>query len=193
VRRRLLAVLATGLVLAGCGIPTSRQASVVPPKDVPFHLLSPVVPSTTTTTSPQATTASEPIYLVKGADSLTGVVRQVVTPATLGAVLDTLLVGPTPAETATGLSSSLPSNLRVISTSQQGSTATIVLNRAFIAISGPDQVLAVAQLVLTATRQPGISGVLFAVAGNIVPVPTASGASTTAPVTAGDYAPLLSF
>jgi spore germination protein GerM len=189
----VVALLAAGLVLASCGIPTSQQADVVPARDVPFHLLSPVVPSTTTTTSPESTTVPEPIYLVKGADSLTGVVRQVVTPDTLGAVLDALLVGPTPAETAAGLSSSLPASLRVISTSLEGGTETILLNRAFIAISGPDQVLAVAQLVLTATRQPGVDSILFAVAGSIVPVPTASGASTTAPVTASDYASLLSF
>ena len=192
-RRSARAAVGTlALVLCACGIPTSQQADVVPPRNVPFQLLSPVVPSTTTTTIAPAPTVAQPIYLVKSSDAVTAVVRQVVSPATLVQVLDALLVGPTVAQTAAGLSTALPQSVRVVSATTIGPTATIAMNPAFTAISGPSQVLAVAQLVMTATRQPGVTSVLFTVDGAIVPVPTASGATTASPVTAASYAALLS-
>jgi spore germination protein GerM len=189
-RRRLVALVVLGALTCACGIPTSDQADVIPAKDVPFHLLSPKLPSTTRTTLIPTPTSSEPVYLVNGANQLIEAEREVVAPAELGAILDALLSGPTPAETAAGLSSALPSTVRVVNTLALNTTATIVLSPSFTSISGPSQTLAVGQLVLTVTSQPGISSVDFMVGSTFVPVPTASGASTTAPVTAADYASL---
>jgi spore germination protein GerM len=191
-RAALLVVAPAALVLAGCGIPTSPQAAVVPTKNVPFNLVSPTLPSAATTTTTPAPTEQEPIFLVRGSDAIVEVHRQVVQPADLGEVLDALLSGPTAAETSTGLSTALPASVRVVNTVVFNATATIMLNTAFTSISGPSQVLAVAQLVLTATSQPGITSVAFMVDGTFVPVPTASGASTTSPVTAVEYASLAS-
>ena len=186
-----MALVALGLLATACGVPTSNEADVIPARDVPFGLLSPTVPSTTTTTTTPAPTVTETVFMVRASDAVTPVRRQVAVPAGLDEVLQALLSGPTTAETAAGLSTALPPTVRVVSTVVLGPTATLVMNPAFTAISGPAQVLAVAQLVLTATRQPGVQSVQFMVANAVVPVPTASGASTTAPVTAAQYASLL--
>ena len=51
-RRRtfgLAALVLTGLVAAGCAIPVQQGPSTISPSHVPFGLLSPQLPSTTTT------------------------------------------------------------------------------------------------------------------------------------------------
>jgi hypothetical protein len=191
-RRSLLALGALAVLVAACGIPVSNQASVVPSRNVPFRLTSPTLHSVTTTTLLPAPTVVEPIYLTKNGDSLVVASRNVAVPAGLVAVVDALLAGPTAAETAQGLTSAIPSSARLEGASIAGSTATLVMSPSFTSISGANQVLAVGQLVLTVTRQPGVSSVAFMVGTSPVSVPTVSGASTTAPVTAAQYASLLS-
>ena len=51
---RVAACGLAGLVLGACGIPTSHDARSVSDHRVPFHLLSPTIPSTTTTTQPRS-------------------------------------------------------------------------------------------------------------------------------------------
>ena len=47
------------------------------------------------------------------------------------------------------------------------------------------------KIVLTATSQPDVSSVLFSIAGRPISVPTPGGVTTTQPVTAADYRPML--
>jgi hypothetical protein len=55
---------------------------------------------------------------------------------------------------------------------------------------GPDQTLAIAQVVFTATQPPfPISGVSFEIAGSPIAVPTASGAQVPGPVNYLNYLP----
>ncbi len=191
-RRRTISglLVACGLLLGACGIPTSNQADVVPSHDVPFHLLSPTVPTSTTTTLFAAPYVSELIYLVKSS-ALVGVRREVVVPAPLNTVIDALLAGPTSSETANGLTTALPPSVRIVSTVIVAGVATINMNAAFGQISGSAETLAVGQLVLTATSQPDVTAVSFAINGLAIAVPTADGASTKVPVTASQYAALL--
>ena len=183
-------LVACGLFLAACGIPTSNQADVVPSHDVPFHLLSPTVPTSTTTTLFATPYVSELIYLVKS-NALVGVRREVIVPAPLTAVVDALLAGPTSSETANGLTSALSPGVRIESTVVVAGIATINLNAAFGQISGSAETLAVGQLVLTVTSQPDATAVSFAINGLAISVPTADGASTKVPVSAAQYATLL--
>jgi hypothetical protein len=183
------AVLA--LAMTGCGIPVTGQASSVPPHQVPFHLLSPTVPTSTTTTVPAAAFVAERIYLVNPNGILLPAARDVAVPAPLGAVLEALLAGPSRAETAAGITSAIPPGVKVLSLSVTGGTATLNLNQAFGAISPTSETQAVAQLVLTTTGQADIAAVSFAIDGQPIAVPTASGASTKSPVTAASYSALL--
>jgi spore germination protein GerM len=191
VKRIAVALLAVVVIATACGIPTSEQADVVAKKDVPLELLSPKVPSSSTTSTTLTAGSIEPLYFVNGANLLVKVPRAVAAPADLELVLDELLRGPSPTQTAFGLTSALPANVRVRGTAVINGVVTIRLNNAFTSISGDDQILAVGQLVLTVTSQPGATRVSFMVANAVVPVPTATGASTTAPVTAADYSTLL--
>jgi len=56
-------------------------------------------------------------------------------------------------------------------------------------VVGPDQTFAIAQVVYTATQQPGVTGVSFEIAGQGIQVPTASGVQVSRPVGRADYAP----
>jgi len=185
----VLAALA--LAATGCGIPVTEQASSVPSHQVPFHLLSPTVPTSSTTTVPAAAYVAERIYLVNPSGVLIPAAREVAVPAPLSAVLDALLAGPSRAETAAGITSALPAAVKVLTLSIDASTATLNLNQAFGEISPASETQAVAQLVLTTTGQAGVSSVSFAIDGRLIAVPTASGASTKGPVTAASYSALL--
>ena len=187
---RVAAYGLAGLVLGACGIPTSHDARSVSDHRVPFHLLSPTIPSTTTTTQPAAAFVSEPIFLADSSN-VVEVRRDVVVPAGLIDVLKALFAGPTTTETTQGLTTALPSEVKVLDTTTQGTRVTLDLSQSFGQITGEAEVTAVAQIVLTTTSQPGISELLFSIGGHSISVPTPSGVTTALPVSAADYRPLV--
>jgi hypothetical protein len=152
---------------------------------VPFGLLlgstttSTTIPPSTTTTSPQvANEVLVHVYLLDRSGHL--VFRDRLIPLPLGAGLDALLdqlfAGPTAAEAAIGIQSAVPAQTKVDSSSITGGIATVNLNAAFGQVVGPAQVQAVAQMVYTATDQPGVTSVAFELSGQPVSVPVSSGA-----------------
>ncbi|MEI8051091.1 MAG: GerMN domain-containing protein [Actinomycetes bacterium] len=191
-RRPILIAAATmlSLGLGACGIPVADQATVVPRQNVPYHLLSPTIPTSTTTTQPAAAYVTERIYLLRGASAVQ-VRRDVAVPATVTAVLGALLAGPTAAESSLGLTTALPVGVSILSVDLVGEQAIINLSKAINRVSGAEETQAVAQIVLTATMQPGISSVLFQIEGRSISVPTGGGVSTSAPVSASDFASVL--
>ncbi len=70
-----------------------------------------------------------------------------------------------------------------------GGVATVNFTSDPILVVGPDQTLAIAQVVYTVTQQPGVTGVTFEIAGKAIEVPTAAGAQVPGPVARADYAP----
>jgi spore germination protein GerM len=179
--------LAVVAVMAGaCGIPTNAQPSAIAKANVPFHLLS---PSTTTTNPviPPAVAGPETIYLVAPSQHVLPVIRYVQIPATLTQVMEALLEGPTTAESSSGLQSFLTGTKVKVSVSVTGGIATVDFSTDPVQLFGPDQTLAIAQVVFTVTQQPAIAGVLFQIAGQPIGVPTASGAQVPGPVTRASY------
>jgi spore germination protein GerM len=166
------------LVLAGCGVPVDRVPSALPRKGIPFGLLRPSAPTTTTTSTPSPVEASVPIFLVASSGHLVVVTRQVpVAEETLAAVIGALVKGPTNAEAAAGLESAVPAQTVVIgATTGIGGVATVNLGGTFGQLVGQAQIQAVAQIVFTATSVPGVTSVAFELAGQAVDVPVASGA-----------------
>jgi len=187
--RRVLpaALLGIGLLLAACGVPTSPSPEIVPRHDVPFHLLSPTVPTSTTTTQPAVAYVAEHIELLNASGKLLAVSREVPVPASLAALLAALLAGPTAAEASSGITTALPPQVKIISTSETGGVATLNLNSAFGQINGSAETQAVAQLVLTASTEPTVSSVLFEIEGSPISVPTAGGVVSAAPVVPLQY------
>ncbi len=183
-----LAITVVAVVSASCGIPTSATPATIPRHAVPFHLLNP-----RTSTSPSGPTAptvgvEEQIFLVTPTQRVAPVVRDVAPPATLTEILGALLDGPTAAESAGGLQSFLTGQASDVTATLTSGIVTVDFASNPFQIVGPDQTLAVAQVVFTVSTQPGVTGVLFEIAGTPIEVPTAAGAQVPGPVNDGTYA-----
>jgi hypothetical protein len=172
-----LAVVAV-ITLAGCGVPVDRAPSALPRGGVPFGLLRPSPPSTTTTSAPSPVQAPVSIFLVASSGHLVAVAREL--PAaqeSLVTVLEALVRGPTNTEAAAGLSSAVPIQTTVLgAVIGTGGVATVNLGGTFGQLVGQAQIEAVAQIVFTTTALPGVSSVDFELSGQSVEVPVASGA-----------------
>jgi hypothetical protein len=190
-RRHAALLVGLAVLFASCGIPISSGPSTVPRHRVPFALLSPSIPTSTTTTQPTATYAQEQIYLFNAQGFAVALNRDVLVPATLQSVLSALLAGPTSTEVAVGITSALPPQGKILDVIQVGSLATINLNAAFASISSAKETQAIGQLVLTATAQQNVTAVLFEIKGKAISVPVSGGAVTGLPVSAGEYQSLL--
>jgi spore germination protein GerM len=177
-RRTGLAVAAL-LVGGTCAIPTESV-----PEALPGGVVSPVHDAPgegTPSPSPPAT-----VFLVR-AGCVVPVERTLPRPD-LDATLARLLDGPLEDEVAAGFRTAMPPGTELLSVRRVDGTAHIDLSGAFVEVAGEEQILAVAQLVLTATGVPGIERARFALEGSSVEVPTADGTLVPGPLTADDYA-----
>jgi hypothetical protein len=192
-RRRLL-LLATAALVAGCGVPTGGAPETLAPTDIPYALASPSPGSPAATSSP-ARQDRPRVYLVDAHDVLVPSGRDV-TGSTAAQRVDDLLAqlaaGPTSGERDAEVTTALPPRVRLSVTRVDGGTATVDLAGASDAPAGEQSRRAVGQIVLTATSVPGISAVLLTHDGEPLEAPLPSGELTAAPLTAADYAPLLS-
>jgi spore germination protein GerM len=180
-------VLALGL--AACGIPTAAEPTPIAKSDVPYHLLNPPTTTTTLPGSPPAVGVAEQIYLVAPNGHLVAATREVAVPASLTQVVGALLAGPTATESASGIQSFLNRTGVQVALAQGTGVATVDFTTNPIQVVGPDQTLAIAQVVYTLTQQPGVTGVTFEIAGKGIEVPTAAGAQVPGPVARADYLP----
>jgi Sporulation and spore germination len=177
------AVALAGLVAAGCAIPTQSRPSTIAPNHVPFSLLSPHSPTTSTTQPPLTSLVPVKIFLLDPTQQLTPVQRLIVSPAPLSSVLASLVVGPTSSEAANGTNTAIPSSVRVLSVSTEDNVVTVNFNSAFAEITGAATELAVSQVVATVVTQNGQgTGVVFEISGVRTSVPIASGAEVFGPV-----------
>jgi spore germination protein GerM len=128
------------------------------------------------------------IFLVTGGQ-LIDVPRAAPAPGLEG-TLRLLLEGPTAAEISAGVRSAIAAGTQLRSATLEAGSAVVDLSRALLDLGGEEQILAVAQLVLTATAVPGVDSVRFAVDGEDLEVPGADGTLVGGPLTAGHYAAL---
>ncbi len=184
-RRRVaaLALLVTAFVTAGCAIPTQSAPSTMAPSKVPFNLLDPHLPTTTTTLPKPSSLVPVKVFYLNSTNQLTSAPRVVASPAPLTAIISSMLAGPTKAETVQGISTAIPSNVTVLSATTQGAIVTVNMNAAFGAITGISIELAVAQIVATIATENGLNtGVVFEIDGQRTSVPIANGSQVTDPV-----------
>ncbi len=180
-RAATVAAAVTVISLTGCGVPSDRSPSAIPRRAIPFGLLAPSTKSTTTTSAPSPVAATVQIYLVGPNGHLVKVAREVpASQASLDTALDALVKGPTNEEAAAGLQSDVPARTVVLGASiGVGGVATVNLGGTFGQLVGQAQILAVAQIVFTATGVAGVTGVTFELLGQPVNVPVANGAQVT--------------
>jgi len=183
----VMAVLALGL--GACGIPTASSPSPIAKSDVPYRLLDPATTTTTVPGAPPAVGVPELIFLVAPSGHLVAATREVAVPASLTQVVGALLAGPTATEAAEGVQSFLNRTGVQVTLAATGGVATVNFTSDPILVVGPDQTLAIAQVVYTVTQQPGVTGVTFEIAGKAIEVPTAAGAQVPGPVARADYVP----
>ena len=133
------------------------------------------------TSEPSPVAATVQIYLVGPIGHLVKVAREVpASQASLDTALDALVKGPTNEEAAAGLQSDVPARTVVLGASiGVGGVATVNLGGTFGQLVGQAQILAVAQIVFTATGVAGVTGVTFELLGQPVNVPVANGAQVT--------------
>ncbi len=184
-RRRIAvlpAVIALILLATGCAIPTQQSPSTIAPTKVPFHLLDPHVPTTTTTQPKPSSYVEVKVFLLNSSNQPTAVQRLVAAPAPLDAIISAMLVGPSSADPP-GTTTAIPSDVRVLSVTQQGSVVTVNMSSAFGQITGINSELSVAQIVATIANENGLgTGVIFEIDGQRTSVPIANGSLVTGPV-----------
>ncbi len=163
----LLAALV--LVLGACGVSEDDEPRAIPIENVPFDLVDPnVTDSTTAPASPLTETV--PVYFISrgsGQPLLAPTEREVKDAQEPLARIEALLEQrPDEAETAAGLTSSIPSETKLLSVDiNSDGVVSIDLSSDLLAVSGQELVLAFAQLVYSATEITGISRVQFKVDG----------------------------
>jgi spore germination protein GerM len=108
----------------------------------------------------------------------------------LTAIVAALVAGPTERERASGVPSALPAGLQLSVAALRGDRAVIGLTGETDGSSSAENVLAVGQIVLSATAVPTIEEVTFEREGVPVEALLADGALTMNPLTAADYATL---
>jgi len=180
----VLGLLALAVVGAGCAIPTQSSPSTMAPSKVPFDLLNPHPPTTTSTQPKASSFVAVQVFFLNATNALTAVQRYVAAPAPLTAVLGALLEGPSSSDPQ-GIATAIPSNVRVLSAiPTQPGIVTVNMNAAFrAAITGNSIEEAVGQIVATVVVDTGPNtGVLFEIDGQQTSVPIANGSQVTGPV-----------
>ena len=178
---RLFAMaIAVSLVaaLASCGVPRDGAARRIDARNVPFDLLG---TTTSTTVVASGPTRAVTIYFARGDGQLAAVEREVEAPASLRKALQALLVGPGADEVS--LSTAITSETKLLHLrGPVDGLVTIDLSRAMLDITGRQQILALAQVVYTATAYPSVERVLFQFDGVSSEVPNGEGTLTSTPL-----------
>ena len=183
-------VLAAATMLVACGIPYDREPTITP-GGVVMPVLAPSEPPTAGgppgPSGPQSPAVE--VFLVQ-AENLVAVTRSTARHELAGALL-LLLGGPMETEFAAGTRTAISPQTELRSAGLENGTAVVDLSAAFVEVGGQEQILAVAQVVLTATAVPGVERVRFLLEGEAVEVPRADGTLTSDSLQAADYQGLL--
>lgn len=183
--RRIAAAFAVALVLVACSLSTDRQ-----PRDI-LDVERPTVVNTTVAPAPEPGIGSVVYFLLPAGESaqspLLAVDRASQQDPT--GLLTALLEGPTASEQASlGVRTAVPAGTALISTSSDNQgTLTVDLSAEFLGNAGDVLLDAVGQLVVTASRFPGVRRVRLLVEGEPQDWPTSSGTTTRDPLSLYDF------
>lgn len=183
--RRSLALVVGVVLLGACSLSTDRQ-----PRDV-LDVERPTVVNTTAAAAPELGIGSVVYFLLPAGESaqspLLAVDRASQQDPT--GLLSALLEGPTAREQAAlGVRTAIPAGTALLSTSSDGQgTLTVDLSAEFLGNAGDVLLDAVGQLVVTASRFPGVRRVRLLVEGEPQDWPTSSGTTTRDPLSLYDF------
>jgi hypothetical protein len=174
-------LVALTLLVSGCAVRPEPSATrldgiALPPESVPAEA------------RPEEQGPTSSVFFIRD-EGLVAVERT--TEPTLAAALRGLLRGPRETEAQAGVGGAIPAGTTLRSASLVDGTATIDLSPDLAGVVGPEQVLAVAQLVYTATSVPGSQRVVLAIDGQPIDATRGDGSLATGPVDRSDYPGLL--
>ncbi len=183
--RPMVATLTFVALLLGvsCGVPAESSPRQIPQSAIPDALK----PSDTVAVATSASPVERVDLWFVREGQLVSVRHSVPAPTDPTSVVDELLSGPTDSERSSSLRSAIPDAGAVEGVSVRAGKATVKLSTAFSEIPAADQLLAVAQLVLTLTDLRGIGLVEFTVGDAAVLVPLPHGDTSTGSVSRDDY------
>jgi len=176
------------LLLSGCTLVSTANAPQRITRDqIPFGLLDRTIPGTN---GGRVKFITQPVYIVDVTGHLAPSSRIVPSPPALATVLRQLILGPTGIEKAAGYSSALPVNLVVISASVKNSVGIIDLATPLSDLPRSQQILAVGQIVGTASDVGATAGIEITV-GGVVQATLLPNGKKVQLVTVKDYQQLL--
>ena len=195
------AACAVVLVLAGlgaCGLPQDQSARPVDPKQVPYGLLQSGPPTASEDSQLRSTGRvgqQAQLFLLDGDDRLLGVPAGVGKPLTTSARLAALFAllqrGPDDNQRSQGLSTAWSPGVRIQLRDFTDGLVQVEVAAGLKDPSADQLLLAIGQLVLTATSLREVRAVQLVRDGAPLEVPLPGGALTSAPLSRQDYAPLL--
>jgi spore germination protein GerM len=180
---RLVGAAVAALLVAACTVGPEEGVHVVAGEDVPYDLLDDRRPGPPTSVSDGTTVA---LYLVRE-DELVEVERDLPREAGLIDLVRLLAAGPTDAEAAEGLTTTLPDPQLYRAVDVTRGTAEVELDPAVTELDGTTQASAIAQTVFTLTARPGIGRVGFSLDGSSVEVPRGDGTLTDDALARDDF------
>jgi hypothetical protein len=174
---RRIAVVASLIILAGCGVrPDSKPHEV--PEDNRADLSGPSIGTDAS--------GAERIYLVEpGEDQLLRSVPRKASSAQ--ELMETLMLGPNDTELAEEYSSAIPSTLRLLSAREQSPFLYVDVTDEMTDLSGQGLLQALAQIVYTGSELEGVDRVQVTVNGDVIAWPKANLDSSTEPLSVYDY------
>jgi spore germination protein GerM len=169
-------------LLAGCAIQSDAS-----PRDIPVadRALAADVPA-----EGGEAAGSTRVFLVRESDDGTARLRSVLrsVESTPTAVMQELLKGPNAQEDERGITTALPRGLVLNPGARSGAgVMTVDLSAQLLDEPAPQLLLAIAQIVFTATELPGVQEVRIRVDGTNRPWPDGQGELRTAPLTVYDF------
>lgn len=167
--------------------PSSTSAQSTPSLPSTSSSSAAVAPTSAATTVPTGRIDVR-VYFMHG-DYIDVAHRSVATtPGVAAAAVNELLAGPTPAESAAGLATAVPTGTRLIGLDISGRIATVDLSGAFATGGGSMSMVGrLAQVTFTLTQFPTVGGVVFRVDGRPVSVLGGEGIMLDHPATRGSF------
>jgi spore germination protein GerM len=180
------------LLVTGCGVPDSGPVTTVPSPEVPFGLLRTDATSSSAVRD-RGVSDGPGVYFIREERLVrVGIDRGPSSGGTaLDRVLEVLSAGPNAGERRDGLGSAIPAGLRLRGRILAGGVAQIELAGETAHPEADQNVLAVGQIVLTATSVPQITAVVLLGDGRPIDPVLPNGELASHPVTATDYAGLV--
>jgi spore germination protein GerM len=185
---RAILLLFGAALLVGCGVQLDAEPRVYS-SEVQAEVQAALAPSDSAGSDEVPNGDLVDLYFLTG--GRLAAVRRTVANLEPATIMQSLIDGPNAVEQDLDLRSAIPPTTVIRSIVVSGGVGKVDLSRDFAAIGGQEEILAVAQVVVTLVASLEIDGVLFALDGVDTAVPRADGSLIERPLEIADFRVLL--